>query len=567
MKLYEGIKGIVTERGVAIVATKQFVNILDDIGAFKDEPAASKKVMKGLLDSGFGEILCQLSENKDANWQNRVRKSESDYISKSGYKDELVNSLSAQLLFALGLIDELPKPDVAKSASQEGSTTHAPHIKDLKELLYALKQEYLSLLQELITITTDEFGHKYGYYSTAANTQLYVVASKLKIVANETGNEDIDAWINSEKAEIEAKNRPTAAQIEQALNDHKSALEREYQALLEKSYVVEDDEFGLKSARFSQNALADVKAIEDKLIAIGRRFKDDPQIWIDKTDKIKSDFLASKSSPVSARHGVLDQQKNHYQNRLVELDKSTKTGEINFNDDELKEIRRKLINLGTLLGINMEEWCNGENATLSTNRCIRAGKRKKRNTIISAVAGVALLIGGGTTISYYSSADARAAYETTMSQADTEFANGNYVAALDLYQKAGNDYDALYSLTTYKDRAHEKSAEATDKIISDWKEQVKPLLSSNKPAQAKALTLALPPNLVLGGNAEETFKTLSAQIDSDLERRVQTMIDEMLNDVYANHGLLSAAAKEELEQMIAVVPDNYWLNFIKEKAK
>lgn len=567
MKLYEGIKEIIAKHGVEIVSTKQFVNVLDDIGAFKEEPAASKRVMKGILDGGFGDLLCQLTVNKDSNWQNKVRKSVSDYISKSGYKDDLVNSISAQLLYALGLINELPKASTSKSSSLGSSTEYKPRIKDPKELLFALKQEYQNLLQELITLTTDEFGHKYGYYTTEANTRLYVVASKLKIVAKETGNTEIDAWIKSEKDKVETKNRPTTAQIKQALNDQMASLEREYQSLLEKSYVVEDDEFGLKSARFNTNALADLKAIEDKIIAIGRRIKDDPQSWIDKTNKTKSDFLASKSSPATARNGVLDQLKNEYRNRLSELDKSTKSGEIDFNDDELKEIRRKLINLGSLLGKNMEEWCNIENTTISTNRSLRAAKRKKRNIIISAVAGLALLIGGGQTISYTSSADARAAYETTMSQADAEFAKGDYVAALDLYQKAENNYDALYSSSDYKGKAHDKAAEATAKILSDWQEEVQVLLKSNKVAQAKALTLALPQNLVFSGNSEETYKNLCTQIDSDLERRTQTMVDDMLNDIYTNHGKLSAAAKEELEQMIAVVPDNYWLNFIKEKAK
>ena len=247
--------------------------------------------------------------------------------------------------------------------------------------------------------------------------------------------------------------------------------------------------------------------------------------------------------------------------------KSSSLGSSSEFKSRIKENRRKLINLGSLLGENMEEWGNIENTTISTNRSVRATKRKKRNIIISAVAGLALLIGGGQTISYTSSSDARAAYESTMSQADAEFAKGDYVAALDLYQKAENNYDALYSSSDYKGKAHDKAVEATDKILSDWQEEVQVLLKSNKVAQAKALTLALPQNLVFSGNSEETYKNLCTQIDSDLERRTQTMVDDMLNEIYTNHGKLSAAAKEELEQMIAVVPDNYWLNFIKEKAK
>lgn len=561
MELSNAIKDIISRFGTKVLPTRQFVNLLDDIGGFKDEPAASKKVMKGLLDSGFGELLYKLSEKRDGNWQNSVRKCVGDYAAKSGYKDELINKIAAQLLYSVGLIDELPKME---NSVQNRPTTPKHRIKDPKELLYALKQEYITALSELLTITTDEYGHKYGYYSTEANTRLYVIDSKIRLIAKEVGESNIDSWLTVEKSKVEQKNRPTSAQLKQALDDLMSTLERDYKALMEKGHIIEDDEFGLKSAKFAPNVVSDLRSIEKKIIIIGNKRKEDRQSWIDKT---KSDFLASKSSPASARNGVLDQLKNDYLSRLSELDHTIKSGEIDFSDTVLKDTRRKLINLGSLLGKNMEQWCDSENDKLSKERELRASKRKKRNTIVSAVAGVALLIGGWQGISYTSSADAREAYETTMASANAELAHGNYVAALDLFQKAENDYDASYSSSSHKADAHAKAVETSDKIIANWEEKVRPLLQSKKVAQAKTLTLALPANLVLDGNSEQVFKSLSEQIDTDLATRTTEIVDELLNDIYTHQGKLSEAGKSELDEMIKVVPNNYWLNFIKEKAK
>lgn len=561
MELSNAIKDIISRFGTKVLPTRQFVNLLDDVGGFKDEPAASKKVMKGLLDSGFGELLYRLSEKKDGNWQNSIRKSIGDYATKSGYKDELINRIAAQLLYSVGLIDELPK---IENSAKTKSTTPKQRIKDPKELLYALKQEYITALSELLIITTDEYGHKYGYYSTEANTRLYVIDAKIRLIAKEVGDTNIDSWLKAEKSKVENKNRPTPAQLRQALDDLMSTLERDYKALMEKGHIVEDDEFGLKSAKFAPNVVSDLRSIERKIIIIGNKRNEDRQSWIDKT---KSDFLASKSSPASARNGVLDQLKNDYLSRLSELDRLTKSGEIDFSDSTLKDTRRKLINLGSLLGKNMEKWCDTENDKLSKDREVRASKRKKRNTIVSAVAGVALLIGGWQGISYTSSADARAAYEATMASAKAEYAQGDYIAALDLFQKAENDYDASYSSSSYKGEAHAKAVETSDKIIANWEEKVSPLLQSKKVAQAKLLTLALPANLVLEGNSEQTFKSLSEQIDSDLATSTTEMVDELLNDIFTHQGKLSEAGKAELDEMIKVVPDNYWLNFIKEKAK
>ena len=347
MELSNAIKDIVSRFGIQVLPTRQFVNLLDDIGGFKDEPAASKKVMKGMLDSGFGELLYRLSEKKDGNWQNSIRKSVGDYAAKSGYKDELINRIAAQLLYSVGLINEQPRID---NSTHTKSTTSDHRIKDPRELLYALKQEYIAALSELLTITTDEFGHKYGYYSTEANTRLYVIDSKIRLIAKEVGESNIDSWLVVEKSKVENKNRPTAAQLKQALDDLMSTLERDYKALMEKGHIVENDEFGLKSAKFTTNVISDLQSIEKKIIAIGNRRKENRQSWIAKT---KSDFLASKSSPASDRNGVLDQLKNDYLSRLSELDLSTKSGEIDLSDSTLEDTRRKLINLGSLLGKNM----------------------------------------------------------------------------------------------------------------------------------------------------------------------------------------------------------------------
>lgn len=446
MELHQAVKNIITKYGLAIVATKQFANVLDDSGAFKTAPVATKKILKGLLDSGLGNLLYQAAEKREPNWQNSVRKVVGDYANKSGYKDEIINGLTGHLLLGVGLIDELPKSNNIQSPQQQTQSKKG-QIKDPKELLYAIKQEYITALNDLVSVTNDEFGNLYSFFSTEANTKLYVLDAKIRLVAKEVGSSDIDSWLASERRKVEFKNRPSANQIKQCLEDILRELERDLNTLMEKSVDINDDEFGLKSASFISESASDFANLEKKIIKIGNRLNIDKTAWIAKT---KSDFLASKSSPMSARSGVLDQLKNEYSTRLTELDKGTKTGEIDFTDSELKEIRRKLINLGTLLRQDMAKWCDLENEKLAKLRRERAAKKKKRNIIISSAAGLALLIGGWQGISYTSSADARAAYKSTMSTANAEYAKGNYFEALILFQKAENDYDASYSSSTYK---------------------------------------------------------------------------------------------------------------------
>ena len=561
MNLIDAIKDLISKKGISVVDTKQFVNVLDDVGAFKNEPAASKKVMKGLMDSGFGALVLQYSKKKESNWQNVVRKAVADYASKSGYKDELINNIAAAILYSAGVISELPKTETASASRSSVANPSKNQIKDPKELMYA---QILSALKEFLTIKSDEFGFNYGFFSTEANTKLYVIESKIKLVARELDDRDIERWLYNERQKVLDQNRPSASDVNRALNDIMSNLIREYRAEMEKGCSIEDDEFGLKSACFHPNVVSDLLAIEKKIIAIGKRKNENKQSWIDKT---KSDFLASKSSPISARNGVLDQLKNEYLTKLNSLDKETKTGEIDFSDSELSEIRRKLINLGTLLNQNMVTWCDSENNHVTEEREKRFSKRKKRNVIISSVAGLALIIGGGNLISYTSSSDARATYEATMTSGNTEMSKGNYAAAITLFQKAENEYDASYSSSTYKKEAHSKAAEASDKVIAEWVNQVTPLIKEVRPAKAKLLTMALPTNLVLEGSSEDTYKNITQQIDNSLSTRTSAIVDQLLNEIYTNNGKLSESSKQELDEMIEVISDNYWLNFIKEKSK
>lgn len=133
MRLYEAIKELVEKVGINIIIAKPFVNILDDIGAFKMEPAASKKVMRGLLGDGFGEQLVRISEQKEVNWQNHLNKRMNDYALKSGYKDELINNLTTQILYAIGVIDEVPPSLVDENTSD--SEQKAFQIDDYKALI------------------------------------------------------------------------------------------------------------------------------------------------------------------------------------------------------------------------------------------------------------------------------------------------------------------------------------------------------------------------------------------------------------------------------------------------
>ncbi|MDE6010513.1 MAG: hypothetical protein K2F87_03565, partial [Muribaculaceae bacterium] len=69
MQLSNAINQVIRQFGRKALPTPGFVNIVADLGGFRDTPPASKKVMRGLLESGFGELLYRLSGERPDNWQ------------------------------------------------------------------------------------------------------------------------------------------------------------------------------------------------------------------------------------------------------------------------------------------------------------------------------------------------------------------------------------------------------------------------------------------------------------------------------------------------------------------
>ncbi len=354
MELTEAIKDIVRQFGIEVITTRRLVNFLDDVGGFNDEPPSSKKIMRELLDSGFGELLYKLSNKKDDYWQNTVRKASVDFASKYGYKNELVNRITNQLISGVGLNEE------PEESNQQ-----------------------------------------------ATNNQK----------------------INNQEATVE--------------------------------------------------------------------------------------------------------------------------------------------NLGTdnLFSIDPEAWYDDENKKLTYQRKKRATLKKRKEFYKLIIPVVIVLIITWVFLLYFSSADERKTFEATIASANTKYSQGNYVAALDLYQKAADDYNASYFPSRYKELAHDKAVLATNKIIDNWEKEMLQLLQSKKFVGAKSLTLSLPDNMILRGKAKQTYESLLKRTDDKLAEYSTTMIQELLNDIYKNNGELSESGKTKLNEYITVLPDNYWLNFIKKKVR
>lgn len=120
MNLNSNTKDAVIRFIAGDLTTSQLVNSLDDFGEFRDRPPASKRVMAGLIDSGFGDLLRSIHARREPNWKNSVRKCVANYSTASGYKDDLINEVALLLITAVGITD------IEKSSPPSVGTGPAP---------------------------------------------------------------------------------------------------------------------------------------------------------------------------------------------------------------------------------------------------------------------------------------------------------------------------------------------------------------------------------------------------------------------------------------------------------
>lgn len=164
---------------------------------------------------------------------------------------------------------------------------------------------------------------------------------------------------------------------------------------------------------------------------------------------------------------------------------------------------------------------------------------------------------GGT---YAVSTDEINAYEQRMKAADGYLANGNYGKAIAGFIQASNQYDGSFRTSSYKDEALSQA----DVCFAKMQDQVTFLIDGKQYGQILALMNSIPTEY-LAANQNKSDWIEKTKID--LQNTVAEEVDQLAEIISFNGGHLTEDGKKYLDQLLAVSPDNYWLNLIKTKEK
>ena len=149
------------------------------------------------------------------------------------------------------------------------------------------------------------------------------------------------------------------------------------------------------------------------------------------------------------------------------------------------------------------------------------------------------------------------AFNQTVQKGDSFISSGLYDQALASYSEAYTSYNAFNS-SSYKEDAFKKMEEVTDKLIEKGKTDNPSLFQAKKVLQSQ-LQLDIP------SSGRTRLQDKLNEVEAEIVSRVDNGRNTLILNVSANNGKLNEDGKKLLNELIELSPDDYWLNFIKNK--
>lgn len=345
-----------------------------------------------------------------------------------------------------------------------------------------------------------------------------------------------------------------------------ASLQKQYLDLLDRMVTLPQNIYKDAPGYYSTEALNKLYAVEVKMAVIIKETNSTVSLdWCKekRTEKLKY----FKKQKVDAVAEELDKLKSKYKKMLASLLFVPKKLGIKcsgYYDDKSEEKLSSVEDNIKLYyynrGKTYDNWCEKEKNKYLAKYCV---DRKSIALQLLAKIGIpaAVIFGAaGTGISYMTSTSAIDQFEHTISLGEQQAKVGEYRKALQLFSEAKKNYTASFRTSHYQDIADEHISMS----INDATQSCVKMVKEGKLMNASTLLLSLPQNII---SETQQYSEQYNSAKSTLDKAINNGLDHLILDISNNHGKLSPTSKQKLHELLKVSPNNYWLNFIKNKEK
>lgn len=555
-KLHIVIRDVVTTNGTDILISPQFVNILSDYMAFEQYPA-TKVVMKDVVTGGY---IAKIKNHKSTHQPNTIefaKKLTEEFYKAKQYKLDIVEYVFDSVLYGLQLIQTIQEPESTGIDAKESEGDKL--FRNLEIHYRKLKKEYEDALEHLIVRPHDIIWDHEAYYPAKAENQLYLLEGKLNVVCLQLKGRKTEFCTKHKAAKLEEERKKKEDAVNKLLNERK----KEYSKLLEKAFVKFSPANLQKLPHFEDKYLVDLNKLEEVIRKLYQQLRLPDAKWCESQ---KKDIISKESKRVqSTANELLAAKKREYtdllQKALITPGKTfiKKSGYFDSSyDSQLSSIEQEIDVLYNLLGHKTNNWCSNEKSRILAPHQVSSETRIKQiayKVVMPSVIGITSLFTGG---SYLSSIDSIDQFDNRIQQAASLADKNEYGEAITQCLTAADSYDGIFLPSKYRNEGIREAEEMFEKAQSAVTTSIKEKQYKN----ALAIIASIPDDFL---NRDQKYKDWVAKTKIDMENAVEEDIDALASFIESNDGVLGTYGKMKLEELLAVSPDNYWLNLLKSK--
>lgn len=345
-----------------------------------------------------------------------------------------------------------------------------------------------------------------------------------------------------------------------------ASLQKQYLDLLDRLVTLPQNIYKDAPGYYSTEALNKLYAVEAKIAVIIKETNSTVSLdWCTNKRTEKIEYFKKQKTDAVAKG--LDELRCQYKTLLASLIIVPKKFGIkrsgHYDDNGEKklssvedDIKLNYYNMGS----TYDNWCEKEKNKYLAKYHI---DNKSVALQLSAKIGIpaAIFIGAsGTGISYMTSSSAIEQFEHTIALGEQQATAGEYGKAIKLFSDAKNNYTASFRPSHYQGIA----VEHIKKIVNNVTQSSVKMVEEGRLIDANTLLSSLPQE-VISENKQLSEQYNSAK--SALDKAINDGLDNLISDIASNHGKLSDTSKQKLNELLKINPNDYWLNFIKNKEK
>lgn len=235
-------------------------------------------------------------------------------------------------------------------------------------------------------------------------------------------------------------------------------------------------------------------------------------------------------------------------------------------ESQLWVVENKINIISAALGTDFSYWCKTEKQKVLDKYYQNKGRQFLMVLIkvIAPIVIVAIAILEGAL--FLTSKNAINEFNAIFTQADSLSDAGNDKAALICYQKAQNGYSGNFQKSKYINKAKAAAIATGDKLVAAELPAFSSMLNSGTYYDAKvkldSLTI-----LPLSDQTMQQLISTHSELEESISKAIQTGKLTLTHNIESHKGHLDQNGKKMLIELLKVAPEDYWLNFIKQKEK